>query len=96
MFVTLVEVEVKPEYLAQFIEATRINHEASVLEAGNLRFDVLQDPLCPTTFILYEAYERQEQAQAHKSQAHYQVWRDTVAEMMQSPRSGRPMQGLFP
>ena len=96
MFVTLVQVKVKPEFLRAFIEATRINHEASIKEPGNLRFDVLQDPECPTDFILYEAYETQENAQVHKTLAHYLIWRDTVAEMMQEPRSGRAMRCLCP
>ncbi len=44
MQVTLVHVHVKPEFIPAFIEATRLNHEASVQEPGNRRFDVLQDP----------------------------------------------------
>ena len=43
MVVTLVHVRVKPEYLAAFIEAARENHEASIREAGNRRFDILLD-----------------------------------------------------
>ena len=42
MFVTLVHVRVKPVHVDDFIAATRRNHEASVQEAGNRRFDVLQ------------------------------------------------------
>ena len=55
MHVTLVHVKVKPEHVADFIAVTRANHEASVREAGNRRFDVLQSPDDPTSFILYEA-----------------------------------------
>jgi hypothetical protein len=42
VFVTLVHVRVKPAHVDDFIAATRRNHEASVQEAGNRRFDVLQ------------------------------------------------------
>ena len=56
MQVTLVHVRVKPESVPAFIEATRLNHEASVQEPGNRRFDVLQDPADPSRFCLYEAY----------------------------------------
>lgn len=96
MQVTLVHVHVKPEFVEAFIEATRTNHEASVQEPGNLRFDVLQNPEDATRFILYEAYVSAETAAAHKQTAHYAAWRDAVADMMAEPRSGEPMQGLFP
>ena len=96
MHVTLVHVRVKPEAVAGFIAATRANHEASIKEPGNRRFDVLQAPDDPTRFILYEAYASAEAAAAHKQTAHYAAWRDAVAGMMAEPRRGEPMHGLFP
>ena len=96
MHVTLVHVHVKPGSVEAFIEASRNNHENSVREPGNLRFDVLQDPEDPTRFILYEAYADAAAAKAHKDTAHYLVWRETVAEMMAEPRQGVPYLGLFP
>ena len=56
MHVTLVHVRVRPEDVDDFIAATRANHEASITEPGNRRFDVLQAPDDPARFILYEAY----------------------------------------
>lgn len=96
MHVTLVHVRVKPESVAGFIVATRANHEASIKERGNRRFDVLQAPDDPTRFVLYEAYVSAEAAAAHKQTAHYAAWRDAVAGMMAEPRRGEPMHGLFP
>ena len=96
MHVTLVHVRVKPESVAAFIAATRANHEASIGEAGNRRFDVLQASDDPTRLILYEAYVSAEAAAAHKQTAHYAAWRDAVADMMAEPRRGEPMHGLFP
>lgn len=96
MHVTLVHVQVKPAHIADFIAATRANHEASVTEPGNRRFDVLQDPADPGHFILYEAYASPADAAAHKETAHYARWRDRVADMMAEPRRGLPMTGLFP
>jgi autoinducer 2-degrading protein len=96
MHVTLVHVVVKPESVAAFVAATRANHEASVREPGNRRFDVLQSPDHPTRFILYEAYATAADAAAHKQTAHYAEWRDTVAPMMAEPRKAVPMRGLFP
>ncbi|AUB83547.1 antibiotic biosynthesis monooxygenase [Candidatus Thiodictyon syntrophicum] len=96
MHVTLVHVHVKPDHRDAFIEASRANHEASVKEPGNRRFDVLQNPADPGHFVLYEAYGSAADAAAHKETAHYAVWRDTVAPMMAQPRQGVPMTGLFP
>ncbi|HJN23011.1 MAG TPA: antibiotic biosynthesis monooxygenase [Rhodospirillales bacterium] len=96
MHVTIVHVTVKPDRIDDFIAATRVNHFGSVQEAGNLRFDVLQDSAAPTKFALYEAYARPEDAAAHKQTKHYLGWRQAVAEMMAEPRRGVPYQGLFP
>ena len=94
--VTLVHVHVKPDCVQAFIEACRNNHENSVREPGNLRFDVLQDPETPARFILYEAYADAAAAKAHKDTAHYLAWRESVADMMAEPRQGVPYLGLFP
>lgn len=96
MQVTLVHVHVKPEHIADFIEATRKNHEASIQEAGNRRFDVLQSADEPARFVLYEAYVSAEAVAAHKQTAHYLQWRETVADWMAEPRQGIAYNGLFP
>ena len=96
MQVTIVHVSVKPDHIDDFIEATRLNHEASVAEAGNRRFDVLQSTHEPTRFVLYEAYENAAEAAKHKETEHYKKWRETVAEWMAQPRSGVAYDGLFP
>jgi len=96
MQVTLVHVRVKPENVDAFVAATRANHEASIGEPGNRRFDVLQAPDDPTRFILYEAYDSAADAAAHKATPHYLAWRDAVAEMMAEPRRGEAMRALFP
>lgn len=96
MHVTLVHIRVKPEQVEAFIAATRANHEASVREPGNRRFDILQAPEDPTRFVFYEAYASAEDAAAHRQTAHYAAWRDAVADMMAEPRRGEPMLGLYP
>ncbi len=96
MHVTCVHVHVKPETVEAFINAIRENHEHSILESGNRRFDVLQDPSDPAHFLLYEAYASSEDAAAHKLTAHYLKWRDTVASMMAEPRQGVGYTCLFP
>jgi autoinducer 2-degrading protein len=96
MQVTLVHVHVKPEHVDAFVAATKRNHEASIAESGNRRFDVLQSNDDPTAFVLYEAYASAEDAAAHKETAHYREWRDTVADFMAEPRKGVGYNGLMP
>ncbi|MFP4014481.1 MAG: antibiotic biosynthesis monooxygenase [Chitinispirillaceae bacterium] len=88
MIVTTVMVKVKKDKVEDFIKETVLNHENSVKEPGNRRFDVLQSEDDPTSFLLYEAYESSEDAAAHKETSHYKRWRDAVADWMEQPRKG--------
>jgi len=88
MTVTCVYIHVKTEFVGKFIEASTENHLASVREPGNLRFDFIQQADDPCRFMLYEAYENENAAAAHKNTTHYLRWRDTISDMMAEPRRG--------
>ncbi len=88
MIVTCVHVHVNPEDCDRFIEATITNHRESVKEPGNLRFDLVREAEEPGRFMIYEAYESEEAAAAHKTTPHYLEWRDKVATWMVEPRKG--------
>lgn len=88
MHVTLVHVQVRPEHVEPFVAATIRNHDGSVREPGNVRFDVLQSADDPTRFVLIEMFGDDEAAGAHKATPHYLAWRDQVAGWMASPREG--------
>ncbi len=92
----MVSVKVKPGMEDSFIRATIRNHEASVKEPGNMRFDVLRDDGDPAAFVLYEAYATKEAAAAHKDTPHYRVWKEEVADMMAVPRVGKPFTAIRP
>lgn len=96
MFVTIVYVEVLPTHIEEFVEACTENHLESVKEPGNLRFDLLRNEDNPNRFVLYEAYENESAAAAHKDTAHYLKWRETVAPWMAKPREGIRYKGLQP
>lgn len=96
MLVVHVHVHVKPEHIDAFIAATRANGEASLKEPGIARFDVVQQADDPSRFVLIEAYKTPEGPAAHKATPHYALWRDTVAPMMQSPRTSVKYQSLSP
>jgi quinol monooxygenase YgiN len=91
-----VHVHVKPESVEAFRQATIANARQSVKEQGIARFDVLQQADAPTRFILVEVYRTAEAPAQHKETAHYQTWRDTVAEMMAAPRTRVKYANIFP
>jgi autoinducer 2-degrading protein len=88
MIVTCVYVHVKPEMVSRFVTLTTENHNESVKEPGNLRFDIIQQADDPFRFMLYEAFESEEAAAEHKKTVHYLRWREAVNEMMAEPRKG--------
>jgi len=88
MIVTCVYVSVKPESVDSFIEATTANHRESVKEPGNLRFDFLRESEDSNRFMLYEAYESEALAAAHKNTTHYLKWKEEVEKYMAEPRKG--------
>jgi autoinducer 2-degrading protein len=96
MVVTTVMIKVLEQHIDDFIEATIVNHEESVKEPGNRRFDLLQRVDDPSSFILYEAYDSEESAAGHKNTAHYKTWRDSVAAHMAQPRQGIKYRAVRP
>ena len=96
MYVTIVYIQVKPGRVADFIEAIEENHERSVAEPGNLRFDILQSLDDPTRFVTYMAYRDEAAASAHRETEHYFAFRDRVADWMVQPRENVRYNGLFP
>lgn len=96
MITTCVYVEVKPEFINEFIKESEANHNEAIKEPGNLRFDILQLAENPCMFMLYEAYISEEAAATHKTTAHYFKWRENVEKMMAKPRNGLKYNILLP
>ena len=96
MIVTLVHIWVKDQFIDEFIRTTIDNHENTVKEAGNIRFDFLSDANDKTRFVLYEVFESEEAIASHKATAHYARWRDKVADWMVQPRQGIRYQVIRP
>jgi len=96
MFIVHVHVHVKPESVDAFRQATLENARNSVQEPGVARFDLIQQLDDPTRFVLVEVYRTQDDPAKHKETAHYQTWRDRVAEMMAEPRSSVKYANVFP
>ncbi len=96
MLIVQVYVNVKPECVEAFREATVENARNSVQEPGIARFDVLQQADDPTRFLLVEVYRTAEDPARHKETRHYQAWRDVVEPMMAEPRRSAKFESVFP
>jgi len=96
MLIVHVHVHVKPNQIEAFRAASLQNARNSVKEPGVARFDVIQQQDDPTQFVLVEVYRTTDDPAKHKETAHYQTWRDTVAEMMAEPRQGIKYTNVFP
>ncbi len=96
LFIVHVSVQVKPGTADAFIAATRDNAHNSRQEPGVVRFDLLQSAADPESFLLVEIYRDSAAAAAHKETAHYQRWRDAVADLMARPRTSEKFANLDP
>lgn len=96
MLIVHVQIHVKPESVEAFRQATIANARESVKEPGIARFDLLQQADDPVRFTLVEVYRTSTAPTQHRETAHYQTWRDTVADMMAEPRIRVEYANIFP
>ena len=96
MFIVHVFARVKPDQVEAFRAATLENARNSIKEPGIARFDVIQQQDDSTRFVLVEVYRTSDDPARHKETAHYQKWRDTVADMMAEPRTSVKYANVFP
>ncbi len=96
MFIVLVYVHVRQGSIDAFLQASIENAEASRLEPGVVRFDVIQQADDPTRFLLIEIYRSEADPARHKETAHYLKWRETVADMMAEDRRAVRYQIISP
>lgn len=96
MNIVHVYVHVKANRVDDFKQATLENAASSLTEPGVARFDVVQQQDDPTRFVLVEVYRTLDDPAKHKQTAHYQRWRDAVADMMLEPRRSQKFDHVFP
>jgi len=95
MFIYIVHITVKPEFVEEFKAVTLENARNTVNEPNNCRFDVLQQSDDPTKFTLYEVYADESALEAHRQTAHYARWKSVVEPWMAEPRRAVKYAELF-
>jgi len=99
VFVLIVDLHVKPEMRAPFLDAVRENSIASVRdEPGCLRFDVISDNADPDHFFFYEVYVDEAAFEAHRNTPHFPRWRAAAAVCLRDVDGQRNTYGttVFP
>ena len=96
MLIVHVFAHVKSDSIEAFKTATIENARSSVQEPGIARFDCIQQNDDPARFVLVEVYRTADDSARHKETAHYQKWRDTVADMMAEPRTSIKYSNIYP
>ncbi len=85
MYVIVVDFEIRPDHLADFLPLMRENAMASVHEEdGCHQFDVCQDPGTPHHIFLYEVYDDRAAFEAHLASPHFRRFDAATAGMLVS------------
>lgn len=97
MYAVFVTINVKPEHLDPFTDASFGDAQGSVRdEPGCFRFDILRDESVATRFYLYEVYRDVEAFEAHMETPHFKHWWETVERMFDGELSSVKMHTVFP
>ena len=85
MYVVIVDFQIKPERVAEFMSLMVENARASrETEPGCRQFDVCVDPGDKTRVFLYELYDDRAAFDAHLATAHFKRFDAAVAPMLAS------------
>ncbi len=97
MIILHVTVQIKPEHIAEYLEAVRHDAEHSEKdEPGCLRFDVVQDKDDPNRFYYYEVYKDEAALEAHRQTPHFKLYADKVQPWLAAPPERRLGRNLIP
>jgi quinol monooxygenase YgiN len=81
----LISLEIKPEWLAEFLAAIRHNAAQSVAkDPGCRRFDVYVDEESATRFVVHEVYDSQEALDAHRASPHFLAYKAVADQALMS------------
>ncbi len=97
MYSIFVTIDVKPENIDEFAQASLGDAQGSVRdEPGCFRFDIHQDTSVPSRFYLYEVYYDETAFQAHLESPHFRKWISLVKPMFDGEMGKIVMNTLFP
>ncbi len=90
VIVNAIDLDIAPAETEKYLAAVRENAAASVKEPGCREFNVHTLASNPNHVFLYEVYDNDAAAQAHRQTDHFKKYQATTANMV-TGRSARPM-----
>jgi len=97
MVILHVTVQIKPEHMAEYLEAVRHDAEHSEKdEPGCLRFDVSQAKDDPNRFYYYEVYRDEAALEAHRQAPNFKLYAEKVQPWLAAPTERRFGKNLIP
>lgn len=90
-YVQLVDYEIGPADLEKFLAALKENGVATTKEAGCRQFEISQSASNPNQIFIYEVYENEAAAQAHRGSDHFKKYVAAIKDIAVVKRQVRPM-----
>lgn len=85
MFLVLVALAVRPEFLEAFLVATLEMAHESLKEDGTRRFEVIRRENDPSQFVVYITFNSRADSEFHRNTPHVEQWLKTVTPMLAEP-----------
>lgn len=76
--------EVLPGKEKEFMAQANLVIESTRKEAGNISYNLYQNPENPSSFLFYEEYTDQEAIAAHGSSAHFNAFAAAITPLLAS------------
>jgi len=86
MYIQVVYLEVKAEQRHALLAEAKLNVQASRQENGVIQFDLLQKADNPDKLMLFEAYQTEADAEAHRHTAHFRRWLEAGVPLLSGER----------
>ena len=85
MYLVLVSLVVRPEFLEAFLVATLEMAHESLKEDGVRRFEVIRQENDPAHFIMYKTFNARGDYDAHLTTLHVKDWQQKIQGMLAGP-----------
>jgi (4S)-4-hydroxy-5-phosphonooxypentane-2,3-dione isomerase len=91
--VNAIDLDIAPAEIDKYLAAVKENGAASVKEPGCREFNVMVLATNPNHVFLFEVYDNDAAAQAHRATEHFKKYAATTANMV-TARNVRPMKSI--
>jgi quinol monooxygenase YgiN len=88
-----VDLDIAPAELDKYLAAVRENGAATIKEPGCREYNIMVSATNPNHVFIFEVYENDTAAQAHRASEHFKKYRATTANMV-TAADVRPMKSV--